>query len=139
EHPNAMVVTKDGKRLFVACANTNAVWVVDLAERHAVEQVSVAMFPHAPPGSTPNHVSLSPDDSRLLVANADNNTVAVLDVSKPGATAVLGFIPTGWYPTAAAFSRDARRVFVLSGKGLSSAANPRLGPNRAGYIGGLLT
>jgi YVTN family beta-propeller protein len=139
EHPNAMALTRDGKRLFVACANTNAVWAVNLDEWHAVEQVSVAMFPQAPPGSTPNHVSLSPDDTRLLVANADNNNVAVLDVSKPGATTVLGFIPTGWYPTAAAFSRDARQLFVLSGKGLSSEANPRLGPNRAGYIGTLLT
>src|SRR5262249_22676293 len=30
EHPNAMALTRDGKRLFVACANTNAVWVVDV-------------------------------------------------------------------------------------------------------------
>jgi YVTN family beta-propeller protein len=139
EHPNAMTMTKDGRRLFVACANTNAVWAIDVENRRAVEQVSVAMFPQAPAGSTPNHVNLSPDETRLLVANADNNTVAVLDVSKPGATEVLGFIPTGWYPTAAAFSRDGGQVFVLSGKGLSSAANPRLGPNRAGYIGNLLT
>ena len=29
EHPNAMVLSRDGARLFVACANTNAVWVVD--------------------------------------------------------------------------------------------------------------
>ena len=30
EHPNAMAWSKDGQRLFVACANTNAVWVVDV-------------------------------------------------------------------------------------------------------------
>src|SRR5262249_37733684 len=54
-------------------------------------------------------------------------------------TEVLGFIPTGWYPTAAMFSRDAQHVFVLSGKGLSSQPNPRLGPGREGYIGALLT
>jgi DNA-binding beta-propeller fold protein YncE len=30
EHPNAMALTKDGKRLFVACANTNAVWAIDV-------------------------------------------------------------------------------------------------------------
>ena len=30
EHPNAMLLSKDNTRLFVACANTNAVWVVDL-------------------------------------------------------------------------------------------------------------
>ena len=31
EHPNAIALSPDGSRLFVACANTNAVWVVDLA------------------------------------------------------------------------------------------------------------
>jgi len=125
EHPNALAMTKDGARLFVACANTNTVWAIDVAKRSAVEQISVAMFPQAPPGSTPNHVSVSPDNKRLLVANADNNTVAVVDISKPGASDVEGFIPTGHYPTASMFSRDGRQVFVLSGKGLASMANPR--------------
>ena len=36
-----------------------------------------------------------------------------------------GFIPTGWYPTAVRFSRDGKRIYVLSGKGLTSQANPR--------------
>jgi YVTN family beta-propeller protein len=89
-------------------------------------------------------VSLSPDDTRLLVANADNNTVAVVDLSKPGAAQVDGFIPTGWYPTAAMFSRDGSRIFVLSGKGLTSQANPRfrlrtLPGGEQQFIGAILT
>jgi YVTN family beta-propeller protein len=139
EHPNSMALSRDG-RLFVACANTNAVWVVDLAARTAREQISIALAPAAPPGSTPNAVSLSPDGRRLLVANADNNTVALVDVERPGASAVQGFIPTGWYPTAAQFSRDGKRIFVLSGKGLTSVPNPKGGqpgiPGR--YIAELL-
>jgi DNA-binding beta-propeller fold protein YncE len=128
EHPNAMVFSKDGARLFVACANTNAVWVIDLASRAAKEQVSVALYPNAPAGSTPNALGLSPDGGTLLVASADNNAVAVVDVGRPGATVVKGFIPTGWYPTAVQYSRDGQRIYVLSGKGLTSQANPR-GPN----------
>ena len=124
EHPNAMALAKDG-RLFVACANTNAVWVADLAARMAKEQISIALTPAAPPGSTPNGLSLSPDGRSLLVANADNNTVALVDVARPGASVVQGFIPTGWYPTAAQFSHDGKRIFVLSGKGLTSVANPQ--------------
>src|SRR5262249_35535904 len=139
EHPSAMALTRDGARLFVACANTNAVWAVDVAARRAVEQVSVALSREAPPGATPNHVSLSRDDARLLVANADNNTVAVVDVATPWKSDVEAFGPTGWYPTAAMFSRDERQLFILSGKGLTSAANPRLGATRAEYIGALLT
>jgi len=144
EHPNAIAVTRDGKRLFVACANTNAVWAIDVGERRAVEQISVALFPKAPPGSTPNAVNLSADDRRLLVANADNNALAIVDVSRPGSSVVQGFIPTGWYPTAAMFTADARRIVVLSGKGLTSAPNPRfrrrdLVGATAQYIGSMMT
>jgi YVTN family beta-propeller protein len=125
EHPNAMQFSKDGRRLFVACANTNAVWVVDLATRVAVEKIAVALSPLAPPGSTPNALALSPDGQTLLVANADNNTVAVVDVTRSGESRFLGFIPTGWYPTGVAFDRDGANVLVLSGKGLTPVANPR--------------
>ena len=144
EHPNAMAVSKDGSRLFVACANTNAVWALDVPGKRAVEQITVSLFPNAPPGSTPNHVSLSPDGTHLLVANADNNTLAVVNVQKAGASEVEGFIPTGWYPTAAMYSRDGATIFILSGKGLTSAANPRfrrreLPGGDSQYIGAMLT
>ena len=144
EHPNAMAVSRDGRRLFVACANTNAVWIADVVKRQATEQVRVSLYPDAPAGSTPNSVSLSPDEKRLLVANADNNTVAVIDVSVAGRSQVDGFIPTGWYPTAAAISRDGKRVFVLSGKGLASSPNVRYMPRtipggEMQYVGAMLT
>jgi YVTN family beta-propeller protein len=145
EHPNAMAVSADGGRLFVACANTNAVWAVDLSAGRAIEQISTALFPGLPPGSTPNGLGLSPDGRRLLVANADNNAVGVVDVAERGNSRVVGFLPTGWYPTAVGFSRDGKTIRVLSGKGLVSQANPR-GPQPgipAGepgqYIGALLT
>jgi len=142
EHPNAMVQSKDGSRLFVACANTNAVWVIDLQSRSATEQIGVALFPQAPPGSTPNALSLAPDGKTLLVANADNNTIAVVDVEEK-VSKVEGFIPTGWYPSGVTYDRDGRQIYILSGKGLSSAANPR-GPqpgNRGSegqYIGQMM-
>jgi len=142
EHPNAMVQSKDGRRLFVACANTNAVWVAHLESRRATEQIGVALFPQAPPGTTPNALALSSNGETLLVANADNNTMALIDI-KGDESKVLGFIPTGWYPTGVTFDREQRRIYVLSGKGLSSSANPR-GPapgNRGAegqYIGQMM-
>lgn len=143
EHPNAMLLSKDGARLFVACANTNAVWVVDLQARSATEQIGISLHPGAPPGSTPNALALSADGETLLVANADNNNVAVVDVRTPGKSQVQGFIPTGWYPTAVQYSSDGKSLYVLSGKGLTGMPNPR-GPqpgNVAGegqYIGAML-
>jgi YVTN family beta-propeller protein len=124
-HPNSMLLSVDGGRLFVACANTNAVWVIDLSVRKAVEQISVALYPDSPVGTTPNSLTLSPDGATMLVANADNNNVAVVDVRKPGASRVSGWVPVGWYPTSVLFSADARRMFVLNGKGLTSDRNLR--------------
>ena len=129
EHPSAMALSSDGARLFVACANTNAVWVVDLASRATTERISIALEPKAPPGSTPNGLGLSKDGRTLLVANADNNTVAVVDVASKESR-VKGFLPVGWYPTGAQLASDGKRILVISGKGLLSQANPR-GPQPA--------
>ena len=136
EHPNAMALSANDSRLFVACANTNTVWVVDAVTLAAREQISVSLYPKAPAGSTPNAVAVAPDGRTLLVANADNNAVAVVDVSKPGASQVSGFIPAGWYPTGVGFDPLGKQVYVLSGKGLQSKANPSgptpaLGPERS--------
>lgn len=142
-HPNSMLLSRDGARLFVACANTNAVWVIDLTTRTAVEQISVALYPDSPVGTTPNSLALSPDGATMLVANADNNNVAMVDVRKPGAILVSGWVPVGWYPTSVLFSADASRVFVLDGKGLTSDRNLR-GPQPGGvrlegqYTGNML-
>jgi len=125
EHPNAMALSADGGRLFVACASTNRVWAIDLPGLTAREQISTSLFPEAPPGTTPNALAVSPDGGTLAVANADNNTVALVDIARPGESEVEGFIPTGWYPTSVLFSRDGGRLFVLNGKGLTGQANPR--------------
>jgi DNA-binding beta-propeller fold protein YncE len=124
EHPNALVLSRDGKRLFVACGNSSSVWVYDTFSGEALEQVSMSLFPDAPRTSTPNSLALSPDGLTLLVSNGDANAVAVVDVSNGGRSSVSGFIPTGWYPTAAIFANDGKQIFMLSGKGLVSAAKP---------------
>ncbi len=123
EHPNAMALSKDGKRLFVACGSSAAVWVFDTFSGDAIEQISSNPTPEAPPTSTPNSVSVSPDGRTLLIANADYNAVAVVDISNGGRSFVDGFIPTGWYPTGAVFNGDGKQILVINGKGLKSAAS----------------
>ena len=123
EHPNAMAISGDGKRLFVACASSAAVWMYDTFAGEPIEQISTSLYPQAPPTATPNSVALSPDGRTLIVANADNNAVAVVDVSNPARSFVDGFIPTGWYPTSALFTKDGKQILVLNGKGLTPAPN----------------
>ncbi len=124
EHPNAMVLSRDGKRLFVACGNSASVWVFDTFSGDAIEQISMSLTPAAPTTATPNSLALSPDGQTLLVSTADNNAIAVVDVSNGGRSFVSGFVPTGWYPTGAIFSYDSKQIFMLSAKGLISAAKP---------------
>jgi YVTN family beta-propeller protein len=127
EHPCEMALTRSGKRLFVANASRNTVSVLDTASGRAVETIWAALYPQAPPGSTPNSLALSPDERTLFVANADNNVVAVFDVSRPGKSRSLGFIPVGWYPTSVRVTPDGRQLLVANGKGVIPKANP-LGP-----------
>src|SRR5262249_29062781 len=116
---------KDG-RLFVACASTNSVSVLDTKRGHLIESISTALFPKAPEGSTPDALALSPDGETLFVANADNNCIAVIDVEEPRKSAVKGFIPTGWYPTAGPVTPDGKTRLVGVGKGLLRKPNPLL-------------
>ncbi len=144
EHPNEMVLSRSGERLFVANANRNSVSVIDTGSGKIVETLLAELQPGSPPGSTPNSLALSPDEKLLFVANANINTVAVFDVSTIGKSRSIGFIPVGWYPTSVRVSADGKQLLVANGKGLISKAN-RYGPQPGNdapaslreYIGGL--
>jgi DNA-binding beta-propeller fold protein YncE len=121
-HPTEMVwQPESGGRLFVACANTNYVYVAAVASGESwtvVEKINVALSARQPVGMTPSSIALSQDHRTVYVACSDGNTIAVVDVSQARST-VRGFIPTGWYPTGVRFLPDGRFA-VLNGKGLSS-------------------
>ncbi len=120
-------------RLFIAAANTNNVYTVGVSESkelRLVEVINVAMTPRQPLGMTPSALALDPQGNRLYVVCSDANAVAVADISEDR-SAVLGFIPVGWYPTAARTLGDGTLV-VLNGRGGGSRPNPE-GPPK-GYI-----
>jgi YVTN family beta-propeller protein len=121
DHPNDLVLSKDGRWLYVANANSNSVSVISTQQRKQAETLNAALFPDAPTGSTTNSVALSPDDKTLYVANADNNCLAVFDVSSPGNSRSKGFIPTGWYPTGV--KTMGQKILVLNGKGMTSTSS----------------
>jgi YVTN family beta-propeller protein len=144
EHPNEMVLSKDGNTLYVANANRNTVSVINTIDGKSRETINTAISPQAPSGSTPNSIALTPDEKVLFIANANTNDLAVIDVSKPGESRPLGFIPTGWYPTSVRVAKDGGSIYIANGKGGRSKAN-RSGPNpltrdsdpTMEYIGGL--
>ena len=154
DHPNELVLTKNGKFLFVANGNDNSVSIIDTKLGKEIEVLNAALVPNALEGSSTNGIALSKDEEKLYIANADNNYLSVFEVEHPGNSKSLGFIPVGWYPTNVKVINGT--VFVANGKGFSSFANPD-GPNpiekkqtvtyqksdnnrkvRTGYIGGLM-
>ncbi|MEZ5561046.1 MAG: alkaline phosphatase family protein [Pseudomonadales bacterium] len=142
DHPNAMALAGQARRLYVVSANSNELAVIDLDRGQVAGTLDLSPYPGASPsGSTPNGTWLSADERTLYVANADNNSLSVIDVSGARAT-IRGAIPTGWYPTAVVGSADGSTLYVANGKGLGSRPNPA-GPQptdlepSAQYIGQL--
>ncbi|MFZ1677600.1 MAG: bifunctional YncE family protein/alkaline phosphatase family protein [Saprospiraceae bacterium] len=127
-NPNELLLSKNGKYLFVANANDNSVSVIDVKTRKELEVLDAALYPNSPTGSASNGLALSDDEKTLYIANADNNALAVFDVSKIGNSKAKGFIPVGWYPTNVKVVNH--KIFVTNGKGYSSFPNPN-GPKPA--------
>ncbi len=128
EHPNQLALHPKDDRLFVACASSNCVSVIDTKRGIVTETIYTDLFPKAPEktpeGSTPDALAVAPDGKMLYVANADNNCVAVIDLRERDKSQVVGFIPTGWYPTSVAVTPDSKTLLVGVGKGLQTKANP---------------
>jgi YVTN family beta-propeller protein len=124
EHPNQLALHPRDDRLFVACASSDCVCVIDTRRGIVTETIHTALFPRAPEGSTPDALAVAPDGKSLFVANADNNCVAVIDIAACSHSQVKGFIPTGWYPTAVAVTPNGKNVLVAVGKGNQTKPNP---------------
>jgi DNA-binding beta-propeller fold protein YncE len=143
-HPTEMLLSPDDKYLFVACANSTKVSVLNAADGKGIQTISTALFANAPNGTGPCSMSMTPDGQVLFVANADNNNVAVFNISDAKNAKPLGFIPVGYYPTAVRYNAADQRIYVANARGSSTRANPQ-GPNplmQAGptvreYIAGL--
>lgn len=123
EHPNQLALHPTDDRLFVACASSNTVSVVDTLSGTVEETIVTSLFPLAPEGSTPDALCVSPDGKTLFVANADNNCIAVVDIDVRRKSGVKGFIPTGWYPTSVAITPNGRQLLVGVGKGNRTLPN----------------
>ena len=116
-------------RLFVAAGNTNNVYSLGVTadgQLTMLESINLSMTPMQPLGMTPSALATDKRGARLYVVCSDANSIAVADIAAPRSR-VLGFIPTGWYPTAVRILSDGEMA-VVNGKGLGSKPNPR-GPN----------
>ena len=72
--PMNLVVSPDGKRLFVVCEASDSLVVVDTTTRAVVEEIAVGNLPHG--------VCLSPDGGTAYVSNRGDDSVSVIDLAK---------------------------------------------------------
>jgi YVTN family beta-propeller protein len=123
-NPTDMKLSADG-RLFVACSNDNTIHVIDTKKYLVIERLSTTLYPHAPEGSTPNALEIDRVQKLLFVANADNNSIGVIRIADPQHSEVLGFIPSGWYPSALTLADGGRTLYVGNSKGQGSYSDIR--------------
>ncbi len=112
ERPNQIAVHPTDGRLFVACAGSNSVSVIDGKTDTVIETISTRLEPTRPEHSKPDALTLAPDGKTLYVANAGSHNVAVIDVTEPKASRVMGFVPTGWNPTAVSITPNGNTLLI---------------------------
>jgi YVTN family beta-propeller protein len=135
-HPSGMIVSKTGKLVYVANANSDTVSVIKTETNEVIESIVCRPEARLPFGSGTNALALSPDGKTLYVANGTNNCVAVVALGKAASEAettdqpaskLLGLIPTGWYPGAIIVSADGKALYVANVKGLGALALKKVG------------
>jgi DNA-binding beta-propeller fold protein YncE len=129
-HPCAFEFSKDGKTLYVALANRDAVAAVDIGS--GAMRVKGYFDTRLPQqsyfGAEPLALALDTSGRRLYVANMASDAIAVIDTakltaksSKRGMAEPIGFVPTEWMPFSMAFTRG--KLFVATDKGKGTTAN----------------
>ncbi|HOY60219.1 MAG TPA: YncE family protein, partial [Verrucomicrobiota bacterium] len=116
-----------GGALFVSNGNNDIIERIDLARNRIVAKQRLMPSPLVARlrGVGPSGMAVSPDGKRLYVAELGINAIAVLNARN---LAVLGHIPTAWYPYRVAVSPDGKRLVCICFRGFGN------GPNAGGDI-----
>jgi DNA-binding beta-propeller fold protein YncE len=120
-NPSELLLSPDGQTMWVTLSNDDEVVALDAITHVEIDRVrlggEVALDDEGQPfpGSSPSAMAYDAVNARLLVTRAADNAVDVLDA---GTLALVGSIPTGWYPTALALLDD--ELVVTNGKGVGS-------------------
>jgi DNA-binding beta-propeller fold protein YncE len=133
-HPCALELSPDGRTLYVALANRDAVAAVNVnAGQFSVKGYFDTRLPHQGYfGAEPVALALNADGSRLYVANMGSDAVAVEDTGKltpktarKAMVEPLGFVPTEWMPMSMAFlpSPSGGNLYVATDKGKGTGPN----------------
>jgi YVTN family beta-propeller protein len=131
-HPISLLLNRAQTKLYVANAHSETVSVVSTGTDAVSDTLLLAPTgAHGLPGVSPTGLALSPDESRLYVTLGDFNAVGVMDLA--GAS-LVGYIPTGWYPTGVVASPFKKQILVTSAKG-AQTRTPNPGYQQFSFAG----
>jgi len=133
-HPCALKISPDGRTLYVALTNRDAVAAISVGSgQFAVKGYFDTRLPHQSYfGAEPEALALNADGSRLYAANAITDAVAVIDTRKlttktarSGMAEPIGFVPTEWMPMSMAFlsGPGGGKLYVATAKGKGTGPN----------------
>jgi YVTN family beta-propeller protein len=124
-HPAGMTVS--GGNLYVANAYSDSLSVIDLNTDEVVRTIDISVpIAGGVFGSGPNDVAVT-DDGRAYVALGQANAVAVVYLQGRDAHPVIGYIPTGYFPTSIAYDKTQNQLAVADDKGLGTHVPARSG------------
>lgn len=117
-HPSGMILSPDHSLLYVACANSDKIYVINTRNDEVVDEISVHANKDIPFGSSPNALTISPDGKYLYVANGTENAICVIETGS--SNKIAGYIPTGWYPGSVIINSQGNQLYVANVKGSGS-------------------
>jgi YVTN family beta-propeller protein len=102
--PRSMVMTRDGKTMYVTFEKSRVVGQIDAATGKVTAEIPMGM-------KGTRFLVLSPDDSRLYAANVVSDNFSIIDLDR---NAVDRHILAGDFPEGMALSPDGKMLWVAS-------------------------
>lgn len=117
-HPAGMTIS--GSILYVANAYSDSLSLIDLNSNQVVRTIDLSVpIAGGVFGSGPNGVAVT-GDGQAYVTLGQANAVAVLNLQGRDAHPVIGYIPTGYFPTSIAYDKSRKQVIVADDKGIGT-------------------
>ena len=116
-HPNALVVSPDQQKIYVANGNSDFISEIIVANDKVLHTIPVGLFQAQGGwiGSSPNGLALDSLGQTLYVSNGLDHAVAVVQLGDT--PLLLGFIPTEAYPSGLLCNHNTLYVANLEARG----------------------
>src|SRR5437867_3074450 len=117
--PSGLALSPDEKTLAVANGHSDSLSLIDTGSL-AKTDLKIPAYPEGTLGSQPIGVAFAPDGKTLYVACAGTNALSVVHTDiRTDKWAVLGAVPTAWFPSAMAIDAEGG-VHIVNIKGVGN-------------------